>query len=274
MKATWDYLEAGHGKGPCDGLGASVKRSADSTIKQGKATIQSSVDFYEWATQTETDTVVKYYYVSQAEYDQSEAFLKEKSEGLRPIPKTMLIHSVVPTVSPYEIAVRDTSCHCDRCLLNVKESPCLGWRFHLLKDTETDKVEDDRNRNEIEIRRIDENSHNNRNDHDQSREEIVPEVGQYVIALYEGNRYVGEVTSVDTPEKDAQINFMKEKSKTDDSYLTEERTKRKKTYFWPKPKDEIWVNFSDILFVINRPTGKRNLTLSDEDALKMDEDFE
>ena len=99
----------------------------------------------------------------------------------------MLIHSVVPTVSPYEIAVRDTSCHCDRCLLNVKESPCLGWRFHLLKDTETDKVEDDRNRNEIEIRRIDENSHNNRNDHDQSREEIVPEVGQYVIALYEGN---------------------------------------------------------------------------------------
>lgn len=85
-----------------------LKRSADSTIKQEKATIQSSVDFYEWATQTETDTVVKYYYVSQAEYDQSEAFLKEKSEGLRPIPKTMFIHSVVPTVSPYEIAVRDT----------------------------------------------------------------------------------------------------------------------------------------------------------------------
>ena len=108
--------------------------------------IQSSVTFYGWATQTETDNVVKYYYVSQAEYDQSEAFLKEKNGGLRPIPKTMLIHSVVSTVSPYEIAVRDTSCHCDRCFLNIKESPCLGWRFHLLKDTETDEVEDDRNK--------------------------------------------------------------------------------------------------------------------------------
>jgi len=28
-KATWNYLEDGHGKGPCDGLGASVKRTAD-----------------------------------------------------------------------------------------------------------------------------------------------------------------------------------------------------------------------------------------------------
>ena len=67
---------------------------------------------------------------------------------------------------------------------------------------------------------------------------------------------------------------MKEKSKTDDSYITEERTKRKKTYFWPKSKDEIWVNFKNILFVINEPTGKRNKTLSDEDALKMDEENE
>lgn len=26
VRATWDSLEAGHGKGPCDGLGAGVKR--------------------------------------------------------------------------------------------------------------------------------------------------------------------------------------------------------------------------------------------------------
>jgi hypothetical protein len=38
-EATWDYLEAGHGKGPCDGLGSSVKRSADMAVKQGRAFI-------------------------------------------------------------------------------------------------------------------------------------------------------------------------------------------------------------------------------------------
>ena len=34
VRATWDFLEAGHGKGSRDGLGASVKRSVDMDIKQ------------------------------------------------------------------------------------------------------------------------------------------------------------------------------------------------------------------------------------------------
>jgi hypothetical protein len=46
VRATWDVLEAGHGKGPCDGLGASVKRSADMNIKQGKCVIQTAEDFF------------------------------------------------------------------------------------------------------------------------------------------------------------------------------------------------------------------------------------
>jgi hypothetical protein len=45
VKASWEYLEAGHGKGPCDGLGASVKRTADSKIKQEKATIQGGIKY-------------------------------------------------------------------------------------------------------------------------------------------------------------------------------------------------------------------------------------
>lgn len=45
IHAKLDYLEAGHGKGPCDGLGASVKRSVDMAIKQSKATIQIAEDF-------------------------------------------------------------------------------------------------------------------------------------------------------------------------------------------------------------------------------------
>lgn len=38
--ARWDYLESGHGKGPYNGLGGSVKRSADMAVKQGKVIIQ------------------------------------------------------------------------------------------------------------------------------------------------------------------------------------------------------------------------------------------
>ncbi|WAR07281.1 LOW QUALITY PROTEIN: hypothetical protein MAR_017239 [Mya arenaria] len=32
--ARWNYFEVGHGKGPCDGLGGTVKRMADDAIKQ------------------------------------------------------------------------------------------------------------------------------------------------------------------------------------------------------------------------------------------------
>ena len=49
QQARWSYLESGHGKGPCDGLGARVKRSADNAVKQGKVSIQSAADFLKWA---------------------------------------------------------------------------------------------------------------------------------------------------------------------------------------------------------------------------------
>ena len=48
IKARWSYLESGHGKGPCDGLGDSVKRSTDNAVKQGKVSIQSAADYLKW----------------------------------------------------------------------------------------------------------------------------------------------------------------------------------------------------------------------------------
>ena len=33
LAATWTYFEAGHGKGPCDGIGATAKRNADNAVK-------------------------------------------------------------------------------------------------------------------------------------------------------------------------------------------------------------------------------------------------
>jgi hypothetical protein len=60
IKARWNYLETGHGKGPCDGLGASVKRMADMDVKQQKCLIQDATDFYEWAQGKREGSKVKY----------------------------------------------------------------------------------------------------------------------------------------------------------------------------------------------------------------------
>jgi hypothetical protein len=48
VSCSWDFLETGHGKGPCDGVGGTIKKGADIAIKSGR--IISNVDeFYTWA---------------------------------------------------------------------------------------------------------------------------------------------------------------------------------------------------------------------------------
>ena len=47
--ASWNYMEAGHGKGPCDPTGGRTKQKADLAVKNEKAIIQDAQDFYQWA---------------------------------------------------------------------------------------------------------------------------------------------------------------------------------------------------------------------------------
>ena len=77
IKAWWSYLESGHGTGLCDGLGASVKRSADNAVKQGKASIQSAADVLKWADSAmESGSKVRYMRYTQDDYDISDKLLK------------------------------------------------------------------------------------------------------------------------------------------------------------------------------------------------------
>ena len=44
VSASRDFFEAGHGKGPCDGIGGSVKHMADEAVRLQKVTIQGASD--------------------------------------------------------------------------------------------------------------------------------------------------------------------------------------------------------------------------------------
>ena len=46
VTASWNYFEAGHGKGPCDGIGGSVKRMSDEAVQQQKVNIQDAPDVF------------------------------------------------------------------------------------------------------------------------------------------------------------------------------------------------------------------------------------
>ncbi|WAR13404.1 hypothetical protein MAR_027584 [Mya arenaria] len=101
-------------KALCDGLGGSVKRSAD-----------MADDFFVWAKSTESTSEVKYILVSDKEYGESHEILMSKATGLKVVTGTMKLHFVVP-VGNNRVAVRDTSCNCRGCIEDVNTTACKG----------------------------------------------------------------------------------------------------------------------------------------------------
>lgn len=177
VTASWNYFEAGHGKGPCDGVGGSVKRMADEAVRQQKASIQDAPDFFAWTQQQQSSSSVAFTFVSKEACSTAKSEI-ERFGNIVPVPGTMSVHAVA-AISPGKIMARETSCHCQQCFTNGRfnpESPC-SWKIHLLKECPEE-------------------------------EGIVPVAGDWVAAVYDDKWYVGKVLEVDLVEKDAQISFM------------------------------------------------------------------
>ncbi|XP_078616892.1 uncharacterized protein LOC144885097 [Branchiostoma floridae x Branchiostoma japonicum] len=129
VPATWNYFEAGHGKGPCDGVGGTAKRMADDAVKRDSAKIQDAHDFYEWA--INLNSVIKYEFVTSRECGESKTDLGEKYGTTKAVKGTMTFHAVVG-MSPGVVKTRPTSCYCAKCF-NAKgfrpKTTCT-WKTH------------------------------------------------------------------------------------------------------------------------------------------------
>ena len=125
VRATWNYFESGHGKGPCDGVGGSVKLSTDLAFKKGLITKTAS-NFYNWAI-TQEHSVVTYRLLSQEEVTQATEQLE--TMGKIPTPGTMKIHSVIPVGD--QLFTRKASCYFPCCWSgNTFHHQCDGWVSH------------------------------------------------------------------------------------------------------------------------------------------------
>lgn len=107
---TWNYFEAGHGKGAPDGVGGALKRSADAIVANG-TDVPDAASFYRLLADK---TTIKLYFVP-------DSCVREAMQSARidipPIPGTMKIHQLV-TVRRGELLYRSISCAC---------SPGLGY---------------------------------------------------------------------------------------------------------------------------------------------------
>ena len=109
IEARWDYFESGHGKGPCDGIGGSVKRMAEQAGKHGTPMADAD-DFFKWA--SETGGVVNYTWIGQEEYDLAQKEVNMLQAQIAAVKGTGKLHAVRRGCDAHHVLWRDTSCNC------------------------------------------------------------------------------------------------------------------------------------------------------------------
>lgn len=96
VEAEWHFFATSHGKGPCDGVGGSVKRLAARASLQRPydGQIMTPHDLFAWA--QENLPVISFVFVPQEEIDAHETKLASRFLSLRTIPGTRSFHSFRP----------------------------------------------------------------------------------------------------------------------------------------------------------------------------------
>ncbi|XP_041367923.1 uncharacterized protein LOC121382530 [Gigantopelta aegis] len=247
LEVRWNYLESGHGKGPCDVLGGSVKRSADMAVKQGKCSIQGAQDFYAWGLSNEENgSKVKYFLYSQDEYATAAKTMEKRLTPMI-IHGTLKLHAVVP-VSNTSLCVRELSCNCQSCIRDPTSTPCEGWTVHQLKTKQTkasiqDSKEKDKQSNTSVVEETITHTADEQSNASVVEEAITHTVDQWVAAVYDGRWYIGVITETDENDSTCLIEFMTRCGKYENLFN------------WPPITNQIWVANDKILLQLEQPSS-------------------
>ena len=213
VSASWNYMEAGHGKGPCDPIGGTAKRKADLAVKNEKAIIQDAQDFFKWAKTTEDASLIKFTFLSRKEYEDAKSFLNQVCNDITRVEGTLKLHAVFPHEAN-RIWVRDLSCFCKNCFTTSFQSDtaCKGWRLANLKLSNAPAP----------------------------GQNVSPDIGDHVAAVYKYDQkvYVGKVIEFD--ESEVHISFYKHNGSITNNTIFNK----------PKRKDEVWTPNDHILCVL------------------------
>ena len=116
-RATWNFSCAGHGKGIPDGIGATIKRSADQGVKFGNDIITAN-GLITYLCKSESSIYV--YEIFEKDMVPYQEILAQSN--IKPVPKTLEIHQLF-TDTTCELKYRDISCICKDA------SSCTSHKF-------------------------------------------------------------------------------------------------------------------------------------------------
>ena len=256
--ATWNFHEAGHGKGIPDAVGASVKRVADSIVARGKDIPNAGVMYRELVA---TDSAVRLHYISEQEV--LSAVESYSAVKLQAIAGTMRIHQLITDSG--ELSHRVVSCFCSENRLcncygrkNVKmHVSAVAPRSVAMKDsvaaarTQPTDISRDGGDQTGEVLELADQSMVELNDRESDTANGVDVVlesvasvehllNNYVVVKYDGRNYPGKVVDIDTQQGEVQVSCMHKVGHN--------------RFFWPARADLCWYTLDDILAVISEPT--------------------
>ncbi|XP_060568684.1 uncharacterized protein LOC132727272 [Ruditapes philippinarum] len=207
--STWNFLEAAHGKGPADGIGAAVKRAADQAIIVKELDITCAKDFINLIQDT---TSVKLFLIPQEKICEID---EDVPENLSPLQGTMKIHQLV-LEEPHSFTSRVLSCFCEHP--TKLQCNCFKPDVHTvpqLKVTMSELIE--KNVDVVQLNKV----------------SVVEEnlIGRYVVVQYDGLPFPGVILDVD--EDEIEVKAMHRVGNN--------------RYFWPMIDDVLWYNKEQVL---------------------------
>jgi len=177
VRATWNFFEAGHGKGSCDGVGGTAKRLADQAVRSSKVQIQSAEQFFKWADKENGSSALTYLFVPKSKTANTREKVQASQDSLKTVKGTMKLHAVAG-VSAGKVSVKETSCYCTNChsIEGFTGATTCKWKVLMVCMLPS------------------------------SNDKLTIEEGDYVAAVYDGQWYLGNVKKYD--KEDCHINFM------------------------------------------------------------------
>ena len=98
VEVEWHFFASAHGKGPCDGVGGTLKRQATRVSLQKKGQlIRTPIELYNWASKSTSLPSMAFKYVNNAVYEETKIFLQPRFEKAEPIKDTQKLHCIIPS---------------------------------------------------------------------------------------------------------------------------------------------------------------------------------
>ena len=107
IAAEWHFFPTSHGKGPCDGIGGTLKRlAARASLQRVNNPIRTPRELFTWATEALPN--VTCHYSTNAEYEEEEKRLSPRFQKAITIKGTLKYHCMIP-VSLQELEAKQFS---------------------------------------------------------------------------------------------------------------------------------------------------------------------